>query len=128
MGFIIIGIILLVIGMLIKLFDKYDRYYVTKAVIIYAGTICLLVSILCSIVCCFDYKVEYAQLIQDKQIIEYCLEQAETEKSVMVIGGVYSDAMEYNKAIRPHKEYINSFWLGIFLSKDIAELNYIEVQ
>lgn len=113
MGFIIVGIILFGLG----LFLNYNKFFWTKILGLYVGAVCVLVSLLVFLCNYFEYNLEYSQLVQNKQIIEY-----QERDSV-----AYTNIMKYNEAIRPHKEYADSFWFGIFYSKDIAELDYIEV-
>lgn len=69
----------------------------------------------------------YADLTAKKEVIEYRLNEIDNDENLLVNGGTYTDLIEYNESIRSYKTYSDSFWIGLFYSDKIAELDYIEL-
>lgn len=69
----------------------------------------------------------YADMVQERDAIEYRLDRAEDDSNFTVNGGVYNDLVEYNNKLRSYKLYTHNFWIGWFFADTPAELDYIEL-
>ena len=138
MGIFIISFLILVFGIisLILYKRKYSDYVWKGENWLFAGMVCTIISgatiLVCGIMClCINADInsdlEYQNMLLERKSIEYRLEQAESEDSFMTNGGVYYDAVLFNKDLRAYKTYTHNFWVGWFWADKPAELDYIEL-
>lgn len=91
------------------------------------GGVCALVAITSIIVATAENGVTTDNLIEQRNAIEYRLEQCDKDVNIMINGGVYNDIVEYNNTIRKYKKWSHNPWVGWFWSDGPAELEYIEL-
>lgn len=100
--------VLLVGGIIWVIFDEYTTCGVISLIL---GSIGLIICIILVLALPFDYK---STVIKYNQYIEY-------KKSVNT--NAWTD--HYNAKILYHREYCKNPWVGLYLSKNIAELELI---
>lgn len=91
------------------------------------GGACTLVAIASIIIAAAENSITTDNLIEQRNAIEYRLEQCDKDANVMINGGVYNDIVEYNNTIRKYKKWTHNPWVGWFWSHGPAELKYIKL-
>ena len=134
MGIIIIGAICLIVGIILyKCFIDdilYSEGWLVGGIIgILLGAVILISCGICCLVENYGAQAEktYEDLAHTKAVIEYRLENSNTDESLTINGGVYDDLIEYNNTIREYKMMTHNFWVGWFYSDKPATLEYIEL-
>jgi hypothetical protein len=89
------------------------------------GGICTLIAIIFIIDAAVENDITTDNLIEQRNAIEYRLEQCDEDTNIMVNGGVYNDMVEYNNTIRKYKKWSHNPWIGWFWADGPAELEYI---
>lgn len=130
--FVICGIIF-VIGLILLLKYRKD-FWEHQGVITTGFTLMLIggaVMLICGILCltfATTADLDYANMVEKRDAIEYRLEQIENDKNLLVNGGVYDDIVEYNNEIRKYKKYGSSNpWTNWFNPAPIDKLDYIKL-
>lgn len=130
--FVICGIIF-VIGLI--LFLKYRKDIWKHEGVTITGltlmTVSGIVILICGILCLAftaTADLDYANMVEKRDAIEYRLEQMENDKNLLVNGGVYDDIVEYNNEVRKYKKYGSSNpWTNWFNPAPIDKLDYIKL-
>ena len=91
------------------------------------GGVCALIAIVSIIVAAAENDITTDNLIEQRNAIEYRLEQCDEDTNIMVNGGVYNDMVEYNNTIRKYKKWSHNPWVGWFCADGPAELDYIDL-
>ena len=69
--------------------------------------------------------VEFEKLQYERESIVYRLEQASSDESITVNGGIYRDVAEFNSKIMEYKYWKNNFWISDFFPVDIELIEEI---
>ena len=127
MGFFLIGIILLIIGVLCGVW--YNNSYGEAPLFISAfcgvlGAIILFVTILAGIGCQAIKQQSYERMLYEKSILEYRL-----ENEINTVGNemLYNDIVEFNKELRSTKYWSKNFWTNWYNNDLVANIDYIEI-
>ena len=130
--FVIFGIIF-VIGLILLLKYRKDIWTHEGAIttgftlMVVGGIVILICGILC-LVFAATADLDYANMVEKRDAIEYRLEQIENEENLLVNGGVYDDIVEYNNEVRKYKKYGSSNpWTNWFNPAPIDKLDYIKL-
>ena len=91
------------------------------------GGVCTLVAIISIIIAAAENDITTDNLIEQRNAIEYRLEQCDKDTNIMVNGGIYNDIVEYNNTIRKYKKWTHNPWVGWFWADGPAELEYIKL-
>ena len=114
-------------------YTKRERYWqgggwaVSTCVCIMVGSICVICTTIGIIDAAVNNDIRTENLIEQRNVIEYRLEQCDKDTNIMVNGGVYQDIVEYNNTIRKYKKWSNNLWVNWFWSKGPAALECIEL-
>lgn len=124
----IIGIILMVI----KNSNKSKFSWETKETLEFIGAILIILGAVCSFftgVFIIDnvtsYELDYQNALHEKEMLEYRIDHIENN----ITGNemIYNDIVEFNNELRAVKKWANNPWTNWFNNKDIASLDYIEI-
>lgn len=74
--------------------------------------------------CHIDDRDEYNQLVYQKQVLEYRLEQGELEGNELL----WKDITDFNNNIRSKKYWRNNPWTNWFNNPLINKVDYIEIE
>lgn len=124
MGILLIGIVSLVIGFF---WLRYDDLSFGAFISAGFGAVAIVVSLIAGIYHLSANEIEYQNMVECKEAIEYRLDMLDENNNLMVNGGVYDDLVNYNNKLREYKTYSNNFWIGWFVTNKAAELDYIEL-
>ena len=93
-----------------------------------AGYILALVIGLSSCICYLEFKFNEPYLIENLKT-EYVVIQANIDRiNEDKLPYTWSNAIaNYNSTVAQHKRYVDNPWLGIFHSKEIAEMEFIDL-
>lgn len=91
------------------------------------GGVCVIIAIVAIIIAAVSNDITTENLIEQRNAIEYRLEQCDESTNIMTNGGVYQDIVEYNNTIRKYKKWSNNLWVNWFWSSGPATLDYIEL-
>lgn len=124
MGILLIGIVLFVIGFF---WYRQDDLSISAIFLAVLGCVAIIVSLIAGIYHLSANEIEYQNMVECKEAIEYRLDMLDKDINIMVNGGVYDDLVNYNNKLRGYKTYSNNFWIGWFVTNKAAELDYIEL-
>ena len=134
MGIFIIGIVLIIIGIIFHCLAENNASYwnntfqIFMAVLGYiVGAVILIIVAIVGPVTLVNDDVEYQQMLNTREAIEYRLEQIDNDENLLVNGGVYDDIVEYNNKLLEYKTWTHNFWIGWFWCDSPATLDYIEL-
>ena len=130
----ILAVLLLVFGFIcLWRYQKRKHYWqgggwaVSAFMCIMLGSICVICATIGIIDAAVNNDIRTENLVEQRNSIEYRLEQCDKDTNIMVNGGVYQDLVEYNNTIRKYKKWSNNLWVNWFWSKGPAALEYIEL-
>lgn len=125
-GMVIIGIILCIISKNRKL------DWTTRDNLDFIGVTTIIVGI---IACLFagafiganaiSYDLNYQNVLHEKEVLEYRIEHM--EENITGNEMLYNDIVEFNNELRNERKWANNPWTNWFNNKDIASLDYIEL-
>ena len=124
MGIFLIGIVLFAIGFF---WYRKDDLSIGAMVSTAFGCLAIVVSLAAGTYHLSANEIEYQNMLERKEAIEYRLEMLDEDTNLMVNGGVYEDLVTYNNDLREYKIYSDNFWFGWFVTDKAAELDYIEL-
>lgn len=127
MGVFLILLILTVAGIWLGVKGEFEWWGDISTIVAIISIIVLIILTPIAIIenACADKL--YADLVEERELIEYRLEQIGNDKNLMVNGGTYEDLSDYNSTIRSYKTYSNNFWIGWLYANKIAKLDYISL-
>lgn len=127
MGILLVLLILAVVGVWLSIKREFDWWGEIFFYIAIFSIIALVILTPMAIIenACADKF--YTDLVEERELIEYRLEQIDNDKNLLVNGGTYEDLLDYNSTIRTYKTYSDNFWIGWLYADKIAELDYIEL-
>lgn len=72
-----------------------------------------------------SYDLDYQNFLHEKEMLEYRIEHMEDN----ITGNemLYNDIVEFNNELRREKKWANNPWTNWFYNKNIASLDYIEL-
>lgn len=125
---IIIGIILLVI----KEKNRSKISWSVRDTLESIGTAFVIIGIFASIFTCafivsnaIGYELNYQNILHEKEMLEYRIEHM--EENITGNEMLYNDIVEFNNELRAEKKWANNPWTDWFNNKNIASLDYIEI-
>jgi hypothetical protein len=125
-GFIIIGIVLIVISKSNMVsWDAEDT-------VEFIGILFLVIGILVSIFTCgfavgnaVTYDLNYQNALHEKEMLEYRIEHM--EENITGNEMLYNDIVEFNNELRNVKKWANNPWTNWFNNQGVASIDYIEL-
>ena len=133
MLFIIVALVCLIVGIVATVLYKHGPYswaYAEDWAMVTAilGYLLAFVIGLTSIICYLEFKTNEIYLIENLKT-EYIIIQANIDRiNEDKMPYTWSNAIaDYNSTIAQHKRYADSPWLGIFYSKEIAKMEFIDL-
>lgn len=130
----ILAVLLLVFGLICLWRYQTRKHYwqgggwaVSAFMCIMLGSICVICATTGIIDAAINNDIRTENLVEQRNVIEYRLDQSDKDTNIMVNGGVYQDIVEYNNTIRKYKKWSNNLWVNWFWSKGPAALEYIEL-
>ena len=114
-------------------YTKRERYWqgegwaVSAVICIMVGSICVICTTIGIIGAAVNNDIRTENLVEQRNVIEYRLEQCDKDTNIMINGGIYNDIVEYNNTIRKYKKWTHNPWVGWFWADGPAELEYIEL-
>ena len=133
MLFIIIAIVCLIVGIVATVLYKCGPYSWARhedwaMLTAIAGYILALVIGLSSCICYLEFKSNEPYLIENLKT-EYVVIQANIDRiNEDKLPYTWSNSIaNYNSTVAQHKRYVDNPWLGIFHSKEIAEMEFIDL-
>ena len=119
------GITLLLMKRKIK--DYYTRTVVDGcgfllAAIGFAVGLIVVPLLICNFV---TYDLDYQNTLHKKEMLEYRIEHI--EENITGNEMLYNDIVEFNNELRNTKKFANNLWTNLFSNKDIAAIDYIEL-
>lgn len=125
-GMIIIGIILCIISKNRKLnWTTRDNLSFIGGMIIILGIIACLFAGVFIVSKAISYDLNYQNVLHEKEMLEYRIEHM--EENITGNEMLYNDIVEFNNELRSQKKWANNPWTNWFNNKDIASLDYIEL-
>ena len=127
-GIIVIGIILLAIGnnkkWKISWGIRDNLSFIGVALIILGIVACMFAGafIISNVT---TYDLNYQNVLHEKEVLEYRIEHM--EENITGNEMLYNDIVEFNNELRSQKKWANNPWTNWFNNKDIASLDYIEL-
>ena len=129
----LIGLGLLVVGIILAIIhDKgHFNYNVNEKIVgfgfgaIFIGAIITLCSIIFVLINVTTYDMEYQNMLHEKDMLEYRIEHM--EENITGNEMLYNDIVEFNNKLRAEKKWANNPWTDWFNNKDIASIDYIEL-
>jgi hypothetical protein len=130
----LIGLGLLVVGIILAII--HDRgcfsYNVKEKIVgfgaaaIIIGAIITLCSIVFVLVNVAAYDVDYQNMLHEREMLEYRIDHMEDN----ITGNemLYNDIVEFNNALRAEKKWALNPWTDWFNNKDVASIDYIELE
>lgn len=125
---IIIGIILLKI----KESKRRELSWEVRDALEYIGMAFVIIGILSSIFAgvfitanAITYDVSYQNILHERDMLEYRIEHM--EENITGNEMLYNDIVEFNNELRETKKWANNPWTNWFNNKDVASLDYIEL-
>lgn len=133
MLFIIIALVCLAVGIVATVLYKcgpyswarHEDWAMFTALI---GYILAFIIGLTSSICYLEFKTNEPYLIENLKT-EYVVIQANIDRiNEDKMPYTWSNAIaDYNSTVAQHKRYVDNPWLGIFYSKEIAEMEFIDL-
>lgn len=127
---ILTSFVVFVVGCIcLVLYSKYYGYDCLLAI----GTSCAMAGVLVSCFSMlviapvqFNRDVDYQSTLHERDMLEYRIEHMKED----VVGNemLYNDIVEFNNDLRSCKKWANNPWTNWFNNKDIASLDYIELE
>ena len=71
------------------------------------------------------YELDYQNFLHENEMLEYRIEHM--EENITGNEMLYNDIVEFNNKLRKEKKWANNQWTNWFNNKDIASLDYIEL-
>ena len=134
MGVCIIGIVIIIVGIIFHFKYEKDHSYWDSGLWLFLaalgyiiGAATLTIVTIFGISTLANDDIEYQKMLNEREAIEYRLEQIDNDENLLVNGGVYDDIVEYNNKLVEYKKWSNNFWIGWFWSDAPATLDYIEL-
>lgn len=126
MGIILLTAIIFIIFIVLSyLSEKYDwdgLQCFSWVVIVFSGVI-LIIELLCLIDLDRSFQKRIDEYNSIKQTIEYSRDNDLSEfERIQLIDKIF----KINEEIASHKNYHDSFWTGLYYSKELGELDYIK--
>lgn len=72
-----------------------------------------------------NYDVDYQNMFHKKEMLEYRIEHI--EENITGNEMLYNDIVEFNNDLRNTKKWANNPWTSWFNNKNIASIDYIEL-
>lgn len=72
-----------------------------------------------------SYDLDYQNVLHEKEMLEYRIEHM--EENITGNEMLYNDIVEFNNELRREKKWVNNPWTNWFYNKNIASLDYIEL-
>lgn len=125
---IIIGIILLVIEKKCRRKISWSIRDTLESIgiaLIIIGTITSIFTCALIVSNAIGYELNYQNALHEKEMLEYRIEHM--EENITGNEMLYNDIVEFNNELRAEKKWANNLWTNWFNNKDIASLDYIEL-
>lgn len=127
MGFFLIGIILLIIGVICIIWYNYSWSEAPIIIGVLSGLLGGIILIT-SIFTCVSVQItklrDYEDRVYEKSILEYRL-----KNEINVAGNemLYKDIVEFNKNLRSTKYWSKNFWVNWYNNDLIEDIDYIKI-
>lgn len=126
LALIIVGIILIVID------DKFCIRNCVGTMIEYGKIILTALGVFGTMLCfafglgnLIAYDTDYQNMLHKKEMLDYRIEHM--EENITGNEMLYNDIVEFNNELRFEKKWANNPWTNWFNNKDIASLDYVEL-
>ena len=127
-GMVITGIILLNVSDS----EKFELSWKAEEMIIFISIVLITIGIILLAIFgamaganAVSYDLDYQNVLHEKEMLEYRIEHMEDN----ITGNemLYNDIVEFNNELRREKKWANNPWTNWFYNKNIASLDYIEL-
>ena len=130
----LIGLGLLVVGIILYIIYNrtYFKSYRTESTIMTFGVVGIMIGAIATLfatvmilVNVSTYDVDYQNMLHKRDMLEYRIEHM--EENITGNEMLYNDIVEFNNELRSEKKWALNPWTNWFNNKDIASIDYIEL-
>lgn len=123
----IAALILLIIGLSKEFFDVENITLIFLVTIVVVFCVSGFAEIMASADNIITHDVKHEVAVQEREAIVYRLGKQDSEESYTVNGGVYMDAVEFNKKVKTDKKWGKNPWTNWLNGWVYADLDEIEI-